>query len=277
MYTAALTRESSSLGPPMFLSKLRSLATSSRPRAAAPAEPSHFTVLVAGTPVEVALRRNARARRYTLRVRAASRDVVLTLPAHGSLREARAFAERHVGWIEQRLARLPQTVDFTPGAVIPLRGVPHRIVHRPGARGTVWAEAGPEGEPLLCVAGEEAHVARRIGDFLKREARRDLAAASQRHAAALGVRISRITLRDTASRWGSCSSTGALSYSWRLILAPPHVLDYLAAHEVAHRREMNHGPRFWATVERLFPAYEEAEVWLKRRGAELHRFGPREA
>ncbi|GLK85220.1 M48 family metallopeptidase [Ancylobacter defluvii] len=239
----------------------------------APREATSLTLRVDGREVVVTLRRDARARRYTLRVRAASRDVVLTMPARGSLKEATAFAERHTGWIAVRLAQLPVIVAFAPGAVVPLRGVPHRIAHRPGARGTVWAETDAEGQALLCVAGEAAHVARRVADFLKREARRDLTEASRRHALALGVTISRITLRDTASRWGSCSSTGGLSYSWRLILAPPEVLDYLAAHEVAHRREMNHGPRFWATVDRLFPRRHEAEAWLKRRGAELHRFG----
>ncbi|MBS7542313.1 M48 family metallopeptidase [Ancylobacter oerskovii] len=236
-------------------------------------EATSLALRVDGSEVIVALRRDARARRYTLRVRAATRDVVLTLPARGSLKEATAFLERHTGWIAVRLAQLPVVVAFEAGATVPLRGTPHRIVHRPGMRGTVWTETDAQGEALICVAGEAAHLARRVADFLKREARRDLTEASRRHAAALGVTISRITLRDTASRWGSCSSTGALSYSWRLILAPPEVLDYLAAHEVAHRREMNHGPRFWATVDRLFPGRREAEAWLKRRGAELHRFG----
>ncbi|MCB4770620.1 M48 family metallopeptidase [Ancylobacter sp. Lp-2] len=251
----------------------RPSTTRTETRTPAPREATSLALRVDGREVVVTLRRDARARRYTLRVRAATRDVVLTMPARGSLKEATAFAERHTGWIAVRLAQLPVVVAFEPGATVPLRGVPHRITHRPGQRGTVWAEVDAEGAARLCVAGEAAHVARRVADFLKREARRDLTEASRRHAAALGVSISRITLRDTASRWGSCSSTGALSYSWRLILAPPEVLDYLAAHEVAHRREMNHGPRFWATVDRLFPSRHEAEAWLKRRGAELHRFG----
>ncbi|WP_428032726.1 M48 family metallopeptidase [Ancylobacter sp.] len=249
----------------------RALQTSRRKTPAEP-EPGHFSLRLAAEEVIVQLRRNPRARRYTLRVRAATRDVVLTLPARGTLHEAMDFARRHAGWVEVRLARLPEIVVFAPGAVLPLRGTPHRIVHRPEARGTVWA--GVEmGEPVLFVAGEAAHVARRVGDFLKREARRDLVAAAHRHAQALGVSLVRVTLRDTASRWGSCSSAGALSFSWRLILAPPSVLDYLAAHEVAHRREMNHGPRFWATVDALFPQRHAAEHWLKKHGAELHRYG----
>lgn len=244
----------------------------SRRQTPADAEPGHFRLCLSAEEVLVQLRRNPRARRYTLRVRAASRDVVLTIPARGTLREAFDFARRHAGWVETRLARLPEVVAFTPGAVIPLRGAPHRIVHRPGMRGTVWTGA-EEGEPALYVAGDPAHVARRVGDYLRREARKDIVAAAHRHAGALGVSIARVTLRDTASRWGSCSGTGALSFSWRLILAPPEVLDYLAAHEVAHRREMNHGPRFWATVDRLFPARDAAELWLKKHGPALHRYG----
>ena len=247
----------------------------SRPKAPPASEPDHFRLHLEDEEIRVSLRRNPRARRYTLRVRAATRDVALTLPARGSINEAYDFARRHAGWIKFRLARLPQTVPFAPGAVIPLRGAPSRIVHRPGARGTVWV-GEEDGHAALFVAGKAAHVDRRVGDFLRREAKRDLVEASKRHAAALGVSITRVTLRDTASRWGSCSATGALSYSWRLIFAPAFVLDYLAAHEVAHRREMNHGPRFWATVDRLFPERHAAELWLKKHGAELHRYGAEE-
>ncbi|MBS7541035.1 M48 family metallopeptidase [Ancylobacter lacus] len=247
----------------------RSTAVAPQPEPLAP-----IVLKIEGREVVVSLRRHPRARRYTLRVRAVERDVVLTLPSRGSVREAHAFAQRYTGWIAARLSRLPERVALEPGALLPLRGVPHRIVHRPDRRGMVWPEVAG-GEPVLCVAGELPHVARRVTDFLKREARRDLTEASRRHAAALGVAIGRITLRDTASRWGSCSSNGGLSYSWRLILAPPFVLDYLAAHEVAHRREMNHGPAFWATVDRLFPEREQAERWLRSHGASLHRYGER--
>ena len=240
-------------------------------RPAAP-EPEQFMLRVDGEDIPISLRRNPRARRYTLRVRTAERDVVLTMPPRGSAREAFAFAQRYREWITHRLARLPKAIPFEPGALIPLRGEPHRLVHRMNARGTVWIEATPAG-PLLCVAGESAHLSRRLHDFLKREARRDLTEASRRYAAGLNVSIGRITLRDTASRWGSCSSSGALSYSWRLIFAPPFVLDYLAAHEIAHRREMNHGPRFWKAVDMLYPGRERAERWLKMHGPELHRYG----
>lgn len=223
--------------------------------------------------VRVCVRRHPSARRLTLRVRAASRDVTLTAPPGISLAAAQSFVARHHAWIETRLVRLPECVPFTDGAVIPLRGEPHRIVHKPQARGTCWVEAGAEGERLLCVAGEAPHVARRVRDFLKREARADLLEAVRRHAAALQVTTGPVTLRDTSSRWGSCAADGALSFSWRLILAPHFVLDYLAAHEVAHRLEMNHGPRYWRNVERIFPGRRAAEAWLKTHGAGLHRFG----
>ena len=106
-------------------------------------------------------------------------------------------------------------------------------------------------------------MARRVRDFLEAEARRDFAAAVKRHTAALGITAKRITVRDTKSRWGSCSASGALSFSWRLILAPPFVLDYLAAHEVAHLRELNHSPRFWTHRPPALPAHRRGGAWLK--------------
>jgi predicted metal-dependent hydrolase len=194
------------------------------------------------------------------------------MPARGTLKAAREFAERHAAWIGVRLSRLPEPVAFVPGAIVPLRGVDHLVVHRPAARGVVWREESAAG-PLICVAGEAPHIPRRVADYLKREARRDLEAAVARHAAALAVKPRRISLRDTASRWGSCSSSAALNFSWRLILAPPYVLDYLAAHEVSHIVHMNHSPMFWTLTRRLFPETDRAEEWLKAQGSGLHRFG----
>ena len=233
---------------------------------------SEIEVSHGGEVCRVALKRMATSRRYTLRVRAASRDVLLTMPARGTLKAAREFAERHAAWIGVRLARLPKPVAFAPGATVPLRGQEHLIVHRPGARGVVWVETAAEG-PLICAAGDARHAPRRVADFFKREARRDLEAAVARHATKLNVKARRIALRDTSSRWGSCSTTGALNFSWRLIFAPPFVLDYLAAHEVAHIVHMNHSPMFWKLTQRLFAETERAEAWLRAHGAALHRFG----
>ena len=237
---------------------------------------SFFDVVHAGETHRVQIKRVATARRFTLRVRAATRDVVLTLPPRGSLVRAKLFVERHAAWIGTRLARLPVPTPFGPGAVIPIRGIPHEIVHRPGARGTVWIETpDADGAPgaKLCVSGQIPFVGRRVQDYLMREAKRDLLAAVSRHTTTLGVSATRLTLRDTTTRWGSCSSAGALNFSWRLIMAPPHVLDYLAAHEVAHLKHMNHSAAFWSVTERLVPDMERAEAWLKVHGVELMRFG----
>lgn len=221
----------------------------------------------------VVVRRSAQARRYTLKVKTATREAVLTMPLRGSMATARDFADRHGGWLAARFDKLPETVDFRDGCVVPLRGMPHLIQHRPGARGTAWTESGVDGQPVIAVAGDPSFLPRRVRDFLKREARGDIEAAARRHAAALGVSIKRISIKDTTSRWGSCAADGSLSFSWRMILAPPFVLDYLAAHEVAHRKEMNHSVRYWRVVASIFPDYARAEAWLKRHGAELHRWG----
>jgi predicted metal-dependent hydrolase len=235
--------------------------------------PSAITVDFGGAVFPVRLRRNAQARRYTLRIHSVTREVVLTMPPRGSVRQASAFAQKHGAWIAARLERLPDAAPFTDGTRLPLRGVEHRIVHRAGAHGTVWIETNAGDERLICVAGAEPHIPRRVRDFLKREAKSDLEKASREAAAALGVTIKRVSIRDQSSRWGSCSTTGLLSYSWRLILAPPFVLDYLAAHEVAHLVEMNHSAAFWRLVARICPHVSRAKTWLDAHGTGLHRYG----
>jgi hypothetical protein len=141
-------------------------------------------------------------------------------------------------------------------------------VHEPGRRGTVEV-AAVEGEPALIVHGERRHLSRRLADFLKREARRDIEALVARHAGAVGRPARAIRYRDTTSRWGSCTADGVLSFSWRIMMAPPAVIDYLVAHEVAHLREMNHGPKFWSLCRTLCPRTDEAKTWLKRNGGAL--------
>lgn len=123
--------------------------------------------------------------------------------------------------------------------------------------------------------GEKEHFARRLTDWLKKEARTDLEPAVLSYSSRLKVRPKRLSIRDQSTRWGSCSVSGTLSFSWRLVLAPPMVLDYLAAHEVTHLLEMNHSQRFWRTLERIAPDTPKAEAWLKRHGAVLFRYGPR--
>jgi predicted metal-dependent hydrolase len=238
-----------------------------------PAEPSTLVVNHGSQFFSIKLRRHRRARRYTLRIHPTDRAAIMTMPPRGTIAEAREFAKMHGGWIAARLGRLPKAAPFQPGTVIPLRGVPHKIVHRAGERGTVWTETRDSGEKILCVTGDPDFTDRRVHDFLKREARKDLQKASLIYAGELGVRVKRVSIRDQSSRWGSCTSAGSLSFSWRLILAPPFVLDYLAAHEVAHLVEMNHSARFWRVVGRICPAVERAKKWLDTYGNDLHRYG----
>lgn len=235
-------------------------------------EPQTIDVVFERAIYLVNLRRHPRARRFTLRIDSASRAVVLTIPPRGSIRQAREFADKHGAWIAARLQRLPRATPFVHGEIVPLRGIGHRIVHRPDTRGTVWTDQA-DGEALLCVAGSAPHVGRRIRDHLSREAKRDVVTSSRRYADALGVTIRRISIRDQSSRWGSCSTTGALSFSWRLVLAPPFVLDAIAAHEVAHLIEMNHSPRFWRLLQDLCPDTARAKAWLDAHGSDLHRYG----
>ncbi|MGN8097301.1 M48 family metallopeptidase [Methylobacterium radiotolerans] len=235
-------------------------------------DPDHLEVQHEGASLRIALRRRPTARRITLRVSAATGEAVITLPSRTAINTAQRFAASHAGWIAARLARVPVRVLFEVGASLPVRGELHRISQRGTRSGPVRVEC-VEGERVLSVSCDAAHVARRVRDFLAREARRDLTEAIERYAAQLGQRPVRVTLRDTRSRWGSCTARGELNFSWRLILAPPTVLDYLVAHEMAHLREMNHSPRFWALVHALCPHTDAAEAWLKRHGTGLHRYG----
>lgn len=227
-----------------------------------------------GCPVEV--RRHPGARRLTLRVSRTRRAVIVTLPVQCDLGEAGSFINRNIEWVRERLNSLPRPVPFGHGALLPLRGEFHRIVFDgKRARGRVVEQRAAEiGLPELRVSGRVEHAARRLRDWLFDEARRDLDARVMHHARNLGVKPKRIGVRDQATRWGSCSTTGSLSFSWRLILAPPRILDYVAAHEVAHLKEMNHGPKFWALVARTMPDMKDAKVWLQLYGIDLHQYGP---
>src|SRR6202045_2251407 len=196
-----------------------------------PYEPSTLLVKHGSQIYSVRLRRHRRARRYTLRIHPSDREAILTMPPRGTIADAKDFAQRHGGWIAARLGRLPKAAPFHPGTVVPLRGMPYRIVHRAGSRGTVWTEVRDSGERILCVAGAVEHIDRRGHDSLKRQARSELQKAAQSYAQMLGVRVKRLSIRDQSSRWGSCTSAGSLSFSWRLDLAPPSVMDYPAAPE----------------------------------------------
>ncbi|MCR9070811.1 MAG: M48 family metallopeptidase [Alphaproteobacteria bacterium] len=226
-----------------------------------------------GTEIPVPVRRSGRARRMLLRVDPARGGPELVLPAGARIEAAESFATRNIGWLRARLAHLPARTAFVHGAVVPILGRDHVIRHRPDQRGGVWRVEDPDGSVELHVSGADEHLGRRVTDYLRSEARRIVAPRAKLHASALDRRIGRVTVRDTATRWGSCSSRGDLSFSWRLILAPEDVLDYVVAHEAAHLVEMNHSERFWALVERLMPDYRRPRAWLKRHGSRLHAYG----
>jgi hypothetical protein len=216
----------------------------------------------------VAWRRSARARRVSLRIDPSRGTVVVTLPPRASAAVGLALLQSEAAWVAERLARLPQAVAFTDGARLPLDGVEHRIRHRPAGIGGAWLEAGE-----IVVGGEACFLARRLADFLRAEARRRLAPLAAELAMKAGVRVLRLTVKDTRSRWGSCTASGRLAFSWRLLMAPPFVQRYVVAHEVAHLRHLNHGPRFWALVAELTPDCEGAKAWLAAHGPRLLRVG----
>ncbi|AZN70280.1 M48 family peptidase [Georhizobium profundi] len=212
---------------------------------------------------------HGRSTRLTLRIEPGGRGLKVTVPPGVPASEIDRFIERQQGWLMTRLARYPAGSSIVDGGQISLRGVDHVIRATGKVRGRT-ASVVENGRAFLDVGGEPEHLSRRIRDFLKKEARQDLTDAVARHAGTLKKRPGRITIKDTRSRWGSCTSDGNLAFSWRIVMAPPHVIDYLAAHEVAHLAEMNHGPQFWSTCRALCAETDAARAWLKRHGTLLH-------
>lgn len=223
--------------------------------------------LVAPREVPVLWRRSARARRVSLRLDAVAGAVVLTLPVRAARARGLELLERHAAWVLKQVEGLAPALEFRDGAEVPLGGVPHLVRHEPGRR-VARIEDG-----ALVVGGDAAGLARRVERLLRAEALRRIAARVAVHAAALGVRPAAVRLKDTRTRWGSCAPDRTLSFTWRLVMAPDWVLDYVVAHEVAHLREMNHGPRFWALCESRTPHRAAATAWLKRHGPGLLRAG----
>jgi predicted metal-dependent hydrolase len=223
---------------------------------------------VAGRSLPLRIVENDRARRLTLRIDTGGRGLRITIPPGLARREVDRFLHNHQDWLEQRLKVIPRRPRVRPGIKLPLRGVPHLIIHEPSTRGTVKVVRDEAG-PLLVVHGERPHLPRRVADFLKREAKRRIEVLVEKHTTAIGKRARAIRYRDTTSRWGSCTADGTLSFSWRIMMAPPAVINYLVAHEVAHLKQMNHGPKFWKLCHDLCPDTEECRAWLKRNGGAL--------
>ncbi|MBB3174753.1 hypothetical protein FHR90_002599 [Endobacter medicaginis] len=219
-------------------------------------------------PVPVRWRVSRRARRLSLRIDPSGGHVVVTLPPRASRSTGRALLGRHSDWIAGRLAALPSRIDFADGVCIPLDGLTHRIRHDPLSRGGVRVDAG-----MLVVSGEAQFLPRRLSDFLRAEARRRLAVHVGRIGAGLERRPRRLSIKDVRSRWGSCTADGTLMLSWRLVMAPPTVQDYVVAHEMAHLSHMDHGEAFWRLVDRLTPNRLMAERWLREQGPALLRIG----
>ncbi len=226
------------------------------------------TLALPSGPTRVRWRRSSRARRVSLRIDPAGGAVVVTLPARATRKAGMALLMGHADWVSDRLAALPEAVAFTQGAAVPICGVPHRIRHAPSARGGAFLL-----DQELHVSGAVEFLPRRVRDFLRQEARRRLGALALAKAALIGMVPRRVTMKDTTSRWGSCAPDTSLALSWRLVMAPPFVQDYVVAHEVAHLRHMNHGPKFWTLVDELTPHTRAAIPWLRTEGPRLLRIG----
>lgn len=216
-------------------------------------------------PIPLILRRTARARRISLRISQLDGRVTLTMPAKLAEREALDFARSKEGWIRKHLEARGVEVAVGIGAQIPLGGQMLTVTQGSGRRVEILPQA-------VAVPGAPDRVGKRLQAYLKEVARDRLAGACDDYAARLGKGYNRISMRDTRSRWGSCTSDGGLMFSWRLIMSPPEVLDYVAAHEVAHLAEMNHSPAFWAQVERIYGDYKAPRTWLRTHGSDLHRY-----
>lgn len=221
-----------------------------------------------GTSVPLTIRRNKQARRMIVRIDPKTDGVRLTLPWYVAEAEGLNFLESQTTWLRRRLGKLAPRVAFSDGVEIEILGETYRVQSRPDARRGVWLEDG-----AIHVSGRPEHLARRLSDWLKAEAKKKLSALSDEKAAKIGKSVKKVTVRDTTSRWGSCTYDGSLNYSWRLIMAPPFVFDFIVAHEVSHLIERNHGPDFHRLVDQLTDEAERAEAWLSVHGAALHRIG----
>jgi len=215
-------------------------------------------------PVTVELRRNARAKRMTLRVSSVDGAARLTLPKRSSLRSAKRFLLEQEGWLRNHIGKTPEREWIRPGLRLSLEGESFLLAEHRSARvilapGHIFL---PESKP----AGPA------LERFIKARARAVITKQVEADSSALQKGFGKISLRDPRSRWGSCNSDGNLMFSWRLLLAPPEVLRYVVAHEVAHLAQMNHSTAFWDEVSGLMPDYAVQRAWLTGNGGLLHRY-----
>ncbi len=228
----------------------------------------HREVQLDGMAVPLLVRRNRQARRILTRIDATTGSVVLVLPPGASEAQGHEFLYKQAGWLLRRLSELPARIPFTDGAMIPFRGQAHRICQQPTEPKSVRRVKG-----IIEAGGRPDTLSQRLDAWLRAEARSMITSLATEKAAAIGRKPFAVNIRDQKSRWGSCSSSGRLSFNWRLIMAPHQILDYVVAHEAAHLAEMNHSEKFWAIVGRLTDDAGQARNWLKRHGAGLHRYG----
>lgn len=223
-----------------------------------------------GVPARLSV--NPRARRLSIRIDGRAGEAVLVAPSERKLAEVVAFARTKSAWMRERLSERPEGAPLEPGAVIPLFGVPTRLVAVGGA-GAARLIDGPDGA-VIQSGGEGEAFARRIENLFKRLARQVLVERTEHHLRTLGQRPVKVSIADTKSRWGSCSPHNrSIRYSWRVIMAPPAVADYLAAHEVAHLVHADHSPAYWSVVQRLVGDHRPFRKWLRDHGAGLHAVG----
>jgi len=253
----------------------------------------HYSIAIGNESLPIVIRKRRGTRRMVIRYQPLQHVIRLTLPSYASIRQGLRFAEEKRSWIERQIASKPKHIPFADGQVIPMFGKNYTLCHV-GGRGVVRAATQPDvgcrmldvkqkssltsdiqhlTSGTILVPGDIAFMPRRLREWLKTRVKAEITQLAQSKAQQIGCPLKKISLRDTSSRWGSCSHTGNLSFSWRLVFAPYAVLDYMVCHEVAHLAEHNHGKEFWALVARLCPEHEKAERWLKTHGATLYAYG----
>ena len=215
---------------------------------------------------------NPRARRLSIRIDARAGEAVLIAPSERKLADVVAFARTKADWMRERLAERPHGTPLEPGAVIDLFGKPTRLIAVGGA-GAARLTEDVDG-PVIASGGEGEAYARRVENLFKRVARDTLQTRTDVHLRTLGQRPVKMSIADPKSRWGSCSPHNrSIRYSWRVVMAPPAVIDYLAAHEVAHLVHADHSPAYWSVVERLIGDHRPHRKWLRDNGPALHAVG----
>ena len=215
--------------------------------------------------IDVHLRRSVRARKFTLRVSSLDGKVSLSTPHFAKAYQINAFLKEKEPWLRQRLSEVQLSVKVTFGTVLPFIGR-EILVKRHVGRSVKLSD------DKILVPEKSRKPAVQVEVFLKQYAHQLLSKRATRYAEKLGSSYSKLSLRDTRSRWGSCSDRGALMFSWRLIMTPTKVLNYVAAHEVAHLRHMDHSNHFWTEVENLFGDYKKQQRWLRENGPKLHKY-----